>query len=324
MCIIFLINDIYIYTNKRIELNCSQTAELLLGKCNLSQRGYKNLRAIMLKNLIDLATYKNVWEYCIKTEVGEITKVHKDDEGICKCMGAKTNLKETLQYIISCKKLLDEMEFLCTEKQADLFTYLKQTNSTLYNSLDSTKRTLFIKDTGDNFRAASGFPTEQTSFSLLNLTKMINSSYAQFITTLWRGSESKDMLAKHVECHYQDLTDLIMNGIDLVTPDNSTVEHFNVLCFFVADLGFLKNIIGLCACTSTYGCYHCLLEKDKWSLKIKQFGEKRSIAVMAELGEKVESVLGVTPDHNSTLFKKTQLANYGQWVKIINDSDKFK
>nr|XP_047142024.1 uncharacterized protein LOC124816524 isoform X2 [Hydra vulgaris] len=287
-----IITDTITKIDKRIEINCSQRAELLLGKCNLSQRGYKSLRTVMSKNLIDLPTYTNVREYCLTAEVGKISKIHEDNENICKCMGAKTNLAETLQYIISCKKLLHEMEFLSIEKQADLFAYLKQVNSTLYNSIDSTKRTLFIKDTGDNFRAASRFPTEQTSFSLLNLKTLINSPYGQFITTLWRGSESKIMLDTHVKCHYQDLTDLIING-------------------------FLKNIIGLCSCTSTYGCYHCVLMKDKWSLKIKKSGEKRSIAVMAELGEKVESVLGETPDHNSAQFKKTQLANYGQWTTML-------
>ncbi|XP_047139031.1 uncharacterized protein LOC124814958 [Hydra vulgaris] len=312
-----IITETVAKTPKHIELSCSQTAELLLGQCHLSQRGYKSLSAIMSKNLIDLPTYKNVREYCLATEVGEITKIHKDNENVCKCMGARTNLTETLQYIISCKKLLNEMEFLDTEKQEDLFTYLKQVNPKLYNSLDSTKRTLFIKNTGDNFRAASRFPTEQTSFSLLNLKKMINSPYGQFITTLWRGSESKVMLEIHVKCHYEDLTDLVLNGINLVTTDTNTVEHFNVLCFFVADLGFLKNIIGLCACTSTYGCYHCLLKKDEWSSKIKQSGEKRSIAVMAELGEKVESILGANPDHDSVLFKKTQFENHGQWTTML-------
>ena len=40
---------------------------------------------------------------------------------------------------------------------------------------------------GDNFRAAARMPYEQTSYSILNIKKLINSPNGQFISTLWKG-----------------------------------------------------------------------------------------------------------------------------------------
>ena len=73
--------------------------------------------------------------------------------------------------------------------------------------------------------------------------------YGQFITT-------------HVGKHYEELTKLVKQGVTLMINDN--LEVFNVVAFFVAHLRFVKDVIGLCACTSTYGCYHCLLKREEW------------------------------------------------------------
>ena len=187
-------------------------------------------------------------------------------------------------------------------------------NPTLYAQLDSSKRTIFIKDTGDNFRAASRYPTEQTSFSVLNLKEMVNCPYGQFITTLWRGSESREMIFVHVGNHYTELTELVKNGVTLVINDK--VEYFNVVSFFVADLCFVKDVLGVCSCTATYGCYHCILPRDKWSLKTKAIGKEREVSKMVEMGIHASNTLGKNPDRNSKLFKDTQLKYYGQWVSL--------
>ena len=44
---------------------------------------------------------------------------------------------------------------------------------------------------------------------------------------------------------------------------NEECEQLNVICFFVADLCFVKDVIGQCQCTSMYGCYHCMLKRVK-------------------------------------------------------------
>jgi hypothetical protein len=85
-------------------------------------------------------------------------------------------------------------------------------------------------------------PTEQTSFSILNMMKLVNSPHGQFISTLWRGSESREMIEDHVSAHYQELEVCVRNGITLKIGDQ--LEWFNVLCFFVADLCFIKDVIG--------------------------------------------------------------------------------
>ena len=60
-------------------------------------------------------------------------------------------------------------------------------------------------------------------------------------------------------------------GNTMETVDGNA-EHFNILCFSVADLCFLKDVIGVCACTSTYGCYHCLLKQEQLSAVNKKEG----------------------------------------------------
>jgi len=44
-----------------IELGCRETAEMLVGKCDLSQRGFKNLRQILLKNNVKIPAYNSIF-----------------------------------------------------------------------------------------------------------------------------------------------------------------------------------------------------------------------------------------------------------------------
>lgn len=290
------------FKSKQVQFSCVDTAELLLGRCGLSQRGYKSLRKILLDNNVKIPSYSDVSKYCNEADVGEISKIHKAGDS-CKCMGVETNFHDTIQKIVSCKKLFSEFSFYTLHKQKKIFQFLKEKDGNLYGNLDDTKRTFFIRDTGDNFRACSRYPTEQTSYSVLNLRKLVNCPYGQFISTLWRGSESRDMIESHVSCHYNDVTLAVKNGVDLII--DGVIEHFNIVCFFVADLCFIKDVLGVCTCTSTFGCYHCKVPRNKWSMQKKVTGEDRTVAEMCKKGVVAHSVLGFNPNKESALFKKS-------------------
>ena len=127
-------------------------------------------------------------KFCTETDVGSIKIIHNSSDNNYKCMGVETKMKETLQQIVSCKKLFS----------------------------DPQRRTIFLRDTVDNFRPASRYPTEQTSFSILNIKKLVNCPYGQLITTLWRGSESREIIFTHVGRHWEELTELTKKGVQLI------------------------------------------------------------------------------------------------------------
>ena len=206
-----------------------ETAELLSGKCGLSQRGYKALKAILKKQHVSLPDYCDVVDYLKELDVGQIVKSQCDCN---KCMGASTDIVETLQLIIKHK---GDPEFPSTAKQMALFKYLKDYDPATYSSLDSTKRTFFLRQTGDNFRAAARMPTEQVSFSVLNDKSVLNSPYGQYINCLWRGPENRDNFLLHVKAYLKDLDSIAKNGVVLTV--NGRREHFNIIVFFVADIG---------------------------------------------------------------------------------------
>ena len=152
-------------------------------------------RSIMARSNIILPTYKKVMEFEATLKVGTIEKIH--DNGDCGCMGYRTDLSETLQMVVSTPALFNLCSFFPSEKQERLFNFLKGIDSDLYGKLDPRKKSLFLRVTGDNFRGAARLPTEQTSFSILNLEKLVNSPYGQFVSTLWRGTESRENLVVH-------------------------------------------------------------------------------------------------------------------------------
>ena len=294
-----------------INIDIKDSAELLIGKCDLSQRGYIRLRTLLTNNNVVLPTYNKVREFCTNVTVGEIKKI--DCQEICKCMGVKTNLECTLQQIISTKVLFETFEFFPESKQKKIFEFLRGKNESLYGRHDSNKRTIFLRETGDNFRGAARYPTKQT-YAILNMKMMLNNPYGQFISTLWRGSESRSMLEIHVQDHYDSLTEAVMNGLSLIVEGK--IEHFNVVVFFVADLCFVKDIIGQCQSTSMYGCYHCQLPADKWANKNLPTFTAKKVSEQKRFGEEAKKVLGDEPDRSSVAFKNFQQKRYGQWVIV--------
>lgn len=132
----------------------------------------------------------------------------------------------------------------------DKINFLISKDEDLYHNFDSNKKNHILRDIGDNFRAASKYPTEQTSFSVLNIEELITCPYGQFISTLWRGMESRETLRTHVSRIYNELTDLVKYGVDLTVGDKK--EHFNIAVISVADLSFTKEMLGKCQCTHTF------------------------------------------------------------------------
>ena len=130
-------------STKPITLSNKDTAELLFGKSDLSQRGYKQLRSILLRNNVTIPTYENVRAYCNDLNVGDIDFIHSEGSN-CGCMGVKTNFAETLQCIFSSSKLYEKMTFLSEEKQEKLQEYLCSKNPLLYKGFLPSKRTILL------------------------------------------------------------------------------------------------------------------------------------------------------------------------------------
>lgn len=147
-------------------------------------------------------------------------------------------------------------------QQEKLFALLKCLNKELYEHLDPNLRTLYIRLTGDNFRGSAKFPTEQISFLLLNNIGMLHSPYSQFIASLWRGSESRLNVKIHVSEHYNEIKELLDNG--LIVDKNGSTEKFDVLPIMCADLCFGKEVIEKCSCTSIYGSFYYKKDVSNW------------------------------------------------------------
>ena len=128
--------------------------------------------------------------------------------------------------------LYKEFKFQSIEKKNDFASFLKNFFFDLYKkNFDPQLRTIFIRDTGDNFRACSKYPTEQTSYSILNIAHMVNCLYGQFISTLWHdGSESREMVTTHVKLHYDEITYSVHNSVGLQIDGSQ--EKFNIDVFF--------------------------------------------------------------------------------------------
>ncbi|XP_047127095.1 uncharacterized protein LOC105847515 [Hydra vulgaris] len=57
-------------------LDCQQTASIMMDKIEISQRSYKVLKGILKKNNINIPTYDNLRKYCLNIDVGLIQHAH--------------------------------------------------------------------------------------------------------------------------------------------------------------------------------------------------------------------------------------------------------
>ncbi|XP_066925516.1 uncharacterized protein [Clytia hemisphaerica] len=295
-------------------LNEKDTAEMLIGKADISQRGYGNIRTILAAKSVNIPSYKNVKTYVNELNVGNIAPIH-ESESNCKCMGYFCTVTETLQMIASCNDLFSKMKFFSIERQNKIRKFLISKDENLYHNFDSHKKTIFLRDTGDNFRAASKYPTEQTSFSVLNIEELITCPYGQFISTLWRGKESRETLRTHVSRIYNELTDLVKYGVDLTVGDEK--EHFNIVVISVTDLSFTKEMLGKCQCTHTFGCIHCELNSKEWCSLQPKVGQSQSYKKMIARGEEALEKLGNCPDKGSQIYKKFTSDHFAQWAPVL-------
>ena len=189
-------------TNPPVFVDCKYAAELFINNCDLSQRGYKNLKQVLKNKNIQMPKYSEVREYMNNMDIGVITENYAVDQSNHMCIS--TDLRETLQHILS-SELLSHCTFFDTETQLKLFDFLKTANSNIYQNLDATKRTLILRQTGDNFRGAARHPTEQISFCLLNIGKLVDNPHGQFIQNLWRGAETRIFLEEHLAMTWMKL-----------------------------------------------------------------------------------------------------------------------
>lgn len=297
-------------TTQPISLSVHDAASLLMGKCNLSQRGYKHLRKVLYVKNIQLPTYEKVVEYVKSIDIGQIFGLEQcDDESMC----ARTKLQDTLQHILD-SELFVIFEYVDTIQQGNLFRFLKSKDKELYSNLHNDRRTIFLRQTGDNFRGAARYPTEQVSFSVLNMKKMVNSPYGQFINALWRGTENREGLSLHLATYFTDVENAVKNGIELSIEGR--IENFNVIVFLCTDLGFLEKALGKCSTTSTFGCFWCIKRIQSWAESIPDAANHQTIKQMIEDGEEALQTLDSTCSRSSTQFVKFQQSHYGQYVSL--------
>lgn len=303
-------------------ISIHDSAELLLGRTSLTQREYIAAKKVLVNGNVHLAKYEDVVKYSAELDIGSVIlhacDYHDQNEAPEKldCMCATTDFVDTMQRIVSNRLLFSKFDFPSVEQQDRLFKHLKSERPELYKSLDPKKRTLYLRETGDNFRAGARQPTEQMSFSLLNITELINSPNGQFLSAIWRGPESRQFITAHMKVHYKDATDAVQKGLTLLMEDGSK-ETFNVVIVFVADLGHLKETLGKCLCTSQYGCYWCKKKITDWDKSNPTTSSPQTIKEMIDWGEKAEKELGVEPKKGTSAYTAFQQSHFGQTVRHI-------
>ena len=207
-------------------------------KLSYPKEGTNILRLCLLKTML-LFLVMIAFESIVQNWILACVKFIHNDKTACGCMGIETEFVDILQQIVSTEKLFSSFNFPTVDVQTKVIEYLKEKNEDLYQNLDISKRTIYVRVTGDNFRAAAKFPTELTSFSIFNMPALVNNPYGQFVPSLWCGSEDRHMLELHVRKHFNDLEAAVKNGVNLVV--NGEAELFNIIVFFVADLSFVKD-----------------------------------------------------------------------------------
>ena len=130
------------------------------------------------------------------------------------------------------------MTFPKPHELLELDKYLKEENIDLHQNFDPNKDTIFMRDTADSFRACAKQPTEQCSFTILNIKDLVNSPHGQFIVSLWRGDETRKNFDLHYNLYLEELEELVINGFN--TPNTS----YNVVFLLVADLSCVKELLG--------------------------------------------------------------------------------
>lgn len=271
----------------------------------IDQRGYKALKSNIASQNVNLPSYEAVQDFLRNIDVGHLS--YRFCNCSTACMSCVANTGDTLYKIISSDFWFSRMVFPSNEQQDVLATLLKKHNPEVFQSFDPKLRTVFIRMTGDNFRASTKSQTELISFSVLNVKELLHSPYGQFISCIFRGSESRGNLQTHTEKHYQDMKSLIRDGKYFKCP-NGNMERMNVIGIMCADLGFFKEILGKCGTTGLYGCYYCKTEISKWDIDGKHSGKQQKIEEMCRLKKFLVPILIIILN-NSQHFNNRILGN---------------
>ena len=105
-----------------------------------------------------------------------------------------------------------------------------------------------------------------------------------------------------LENYFNDLEAAVKNGVNLVV--NGEAELFNIILFFVADLSFVKDVIGHCSSTSRYGCFHCKMPLSDWLTVERKTCQPTIVSQMVMDGIKGLEILGPSPKKDSGQFTK--------------------
>ena len=198
-----------------------ECGELLTGAQSLSERAYKSTRKLLLARNVSLATYDATVKYLKSLDVGRVQATGEA------CAGKTTgedaseqcfvwDLEDTLKRLMAQEPIVKHLNFPTTEQQTNLFQQLSEKRPDVYNNLDARKRTLFLRQTGDNYRAAlKRQKTQQMSFCLLNIKELVSSPLGQHVLACWRGGETHAVLKSHMEADFETLERLCKDGIRL-------------------------------------------------------------------------------------------------------------
>ena len=250
---------------RKVVHSLRESAQVLISTL-MSQRSYNILKRLFKIKDVYLKRYAAVSTYIKSLDVGEIKrKEHACPPpvtalGDCMCVSASTT--DTLQRVFKSTHLFKRMSFVEAGKQAALFEQLKQIDSHLYSGLNVFRRTIFLRQTGDNYRSFQ-LPTQQMLFKIMNMKSLLNSPLGQFIQCLWRGQEKREALVSHCTALFSELESLTRSGVRLTLPCG-TMEEFNVAMIYVADLSHMEKVMGRVSCTAKYGCMRCKKPSSAW------------------------------------------------------------
>ena len=101
----------------------------------------------MAKANVFLPPYKKVMDYEKTLDVGEISPIH-DARNSCLCKGFSTNFHSTLQKVCDTVPLFRMFSFIPTDKQLELFQYLKSKSPATFGNLQNNRRTIIVRTTG--------------------------------------------------------------------------------------------------------------------------------------------------------------------------------
>ena len=292
------------------------SAELQVST-RLSQRSYNTTRKLLKRQGVHISPYRKASRYLRDLDVGLIAmgqhepatpRHERHEETMMDCMCASTEVIDTLQQVLSKLHFYSRMQFPTPEMQQRLFPRLLARNPVLYQNLRPELRTILLRQTGDNFRSFR-LPTQQMSFSLLNLVALINSPAGQFLEVVFRGKENRQSIARHTSSIFRELNDLAMNGITLVKPDGSQ-EEFNVLVFYIADAAHVLNVLGRVNCNAKFGCYLCKKPTSDWR-KLGPTAAPITMGEMITFGQEALKVLGPNPREGMSRYTEFHHDHFG-------------